>query len=62
MSGHDVQVRCSDIIGVPNSEATCSCGASASYFPGQAKREGYPDDYQAATAWAKAHAAKENLS
>lgn len=52
----EVTVRCYNTMGIPNSVGACgSCGATETYFPGRAKREGFKSDLDAAEAWVKKH-------
>jgi hypothetical protein len=51
-----VVIRCYETMGVPNSLAEClQCGTKKSYYPGQAKREGFRSDLDAAESWAAQH-------
>lgn len=57
MTEHSVRVRCYETLGVPNSQAVCTCGEQKTYYPREAKELGFVSDLAAADDWASQHEA-----
>lgn len=48
---HRVRLKCYLILGVPHTEATCSCGEKRMFNDMGARNGGFSSDYAAASAW-----------